>query len=178
MRYDPVAYWRKRGRTFEAEARGHTDWGGENEPLMALLRTLRFGSVLEVGCGFGRVAELILAERPEVRYTGLDVSQRLVESARRRLPRQEFIRADLATYRTPWTWDLVLSVLCLGHILPNDVAGVVARMRGWAARDLVIVEWDETGKATDYQFAHDYRDLLPDAHRTPIGDLSIYHLAR
>jgi len=176
--YRPVDYWTKRGRTFEAEALRKGEWDVETVPVYDLLSTLKFETVFEVGCGFGRVGASILKHWPEVKYTGLDVSPDLVEAARKRLPTSELICADLATFDTDRTWDLVLSVSVLGHLLPTDVGQVIERMRRWATRDLVTVDWDEVGGQTSFQFGHDYRAFYGDAAtHTPIGRLGMYHLS-
>lgn len=173
-----ATYWLERGKTFESEALAHTDWGAEDGPLMELLGELAFESVLEIGCGFGRVGEMIAQRWPDVRYTGLDVSPDLIAAAQRRLPDAEFICADLTTWDTERTWDLVLSVIVLSHIPPVQVAHTVAKVRRWARRDIVAVEWDERGKATDYEYGHHYGALFgPTATRTLIANLALYHLA-
>jgi SAM-dependent methyltransferase len=177
MVFDPAAYWVERGRGFEEEARKQGWWGAENEPLSDLLSTLEFGTVLEVGCGFGRVGANILSKWPQVKYTGMDVSPDLVAAAKRRLPDSELLVADLATWDTDRKWDLVVSVSVLGHLLPTDIKAVIAKMRRWARNDLVTIDWDEVGGRTDYQWAHDYQKLYPKrVSRTPIGRLAMYHL--
>jgi SAM-dependent methyltransferase len=175
--YRPVEYWTERGKVFEEEARNQGWWGAENEPLNDLLSTLKFETVLEVGCGFGRVGATILSKWPQVRYTGMDVSPDLVAAASLRLPDSELFVADLATWDTDRKWDLVVSVSVLGHLLPTDIKQVITKMRRWAKHDLVTIDWDEVGKQTDYQFGHDYRNLYPKrVSRTPIGRLAMYHL--
>lgn len=177
MTYSPPKYWRERGKVFEQEAQAQHWWGAENKPLLELLARLRFSSVLEVGCGFGRVGASIVAHWPYVAYTGMDVSPDLVAAAQRRIPNGELICADLATWEPDRQWDLVVSVSVLGHILPEDVAGVIRKMRRWAKRDLVTIDWDETGQSTAYQYAHPYHRLYPKrVKRTPLGRLAMYHL--
>ncbi len=68
----------------------------------------RFDSVLEIGCGEGHQT-VHLADLAE-RITGLDVSEKAIERARRRLPEAEFLVGDLANQ--PWVdevgrYDLV-----------------------------------------------------------------------
>ena len=185
--YSPPAYWSKRGKTHEAEALRDGWWAAENPELIALLDTLEFSTVLEVGCGFGRVGAFLLAHYPDITYTGFDISPDLVNGARKRLPGAEIFRADLATWDTHRTWDLVLGVSVLGHLLPKDIAGVIAKLRRWATRDIVTIDWNEVGGQTAYQYGHHYRELYgPDAvakpdlgqHRRDPGDgrLSMWHV--
>lgn len=159
--YSPPAYWTERGRGYEQEAVREGWHDVENEPVLRLLDGLDFASVLEVGCGFGRVGRAILHHWPTVQYTGLDVSPDLIAGARRLLPAAELVTADLATWEPApgRQWDLVVAVSVLGHLLPADIFGVLTCMHGWAARALVHVDWNEIGASTDYQYGHDYQAI-------------------
>ena len=176
--YSPVEYWTERGRNYEQECRERGWWDIENAPLIGLLETLEFATVLDVGCGFGRVGASILRRWPNVRYTGIDVSPDMIEAARRRLPGAELIVGDLATWESARSWDLVVSVSVLGHLLPEDIAGVIAKLRRWAVKDLIAIDWDEVGASTAYQYGHDYLHLYGDALRslTPYGRQSVFHV--
>lgn len=178
MTYSPPDYWTDRGRGYEQEAVREGWHGVENQPVLELLDTLEFESVLEVGCGFGRVGNAVLARRPGIAYTGLDVSPDLIEGARRILPPSaELICADLATWDADRQWDLVLSVSVLGHLLPSDIARVLAKMKRWARNDVVHVDWNEIGGQTTYQYGHDYQ-LIHGGKATeiPYGRQTIFHV--
>lgn len=168
MTYSPPTYWTERGRVYEQEAVERGWWATQNEPVLALLDRLEFASILEVGCGFGRVGAQVMSRHPDIAYTGLDVSPDLIDGARRLLPDAELICADLATWNTDRQWDLVLSVSVLGHLLPQDIGTVLAKLRRLARRDLVHVDWNEVGKSTEYQYGHPYRALHGDAKVTEI----------
>jgi len=178
--YDPVTYWQARGRTLEAEARGKGWWGSLDFPLTDLLRTLRPpASVLDVGCGYGRLAAQVRQLWPRASYTGLDVSADLAAATQLRVPDAEVVCADLVAWEADRTWDLVLAVSVLGHLLPTDVPDVIDKLRDFAKRDLIIMDWDDAGARTPYQFGHDYRALLPDAERTLVTPaMAIYHVRR
>jgi SAM-dependent methyltransferase len=175
---DPAVYWAERGKTFEREAHDQGWWGREDPIIADMLRRLHFTSVLDVGCGFGRVGSWIEEIKPDARYTGLDVSPDLIQGARHRLSKAELICADIRTFETHRHWDLVLAVSTLGHLRPLEIGPALDKLRRWAIRDLVTIDWDETGQSTGYQFAHDWRKLYgPDVERIPIGRQSLYHVA-
>lgn len=176
MTYDPPTYWTERGQHWEDEARRKGFWDAENPPLLELLDVLEFDSVLDVGCGFGRVGASILSRWPGVRYTGIDVSPDLIDGARKRLPSAELIVADLAQFDTDRRWDLVLSVSVLGHIRPEDVGPLIERMRRWARHDVIHIDWNEVGASTPFQFGHDYRALHGPAVEVPMGRQTLFHL--
>lgn len=57
-------------------------WGGAVVDRLALSGD---ETVLDCGCGIGRVTELLLERRPKGRVLALDVSRTMLEEARRRL---------------------------------------------------------------------------------------------
>lgn len=158
--FDSGAYWAKRGKVYEKQAIKGGWWDGEQEGIPELLATLEFASVLEVGCGFGRVGASIKRHWPEVEYTGIDISADLVAAARKRLPGSGIVLGDMVTYNPNRQWDLVLAISSLSHIPPEDIGGVVRKLKRWARRDIVVVDWNQVGGQTAYQFGHDVAALL------------------
>lgn len=177
--YVPAEYWAERGRTYEAEARERGWWDAEDAPLIELLGTLTFESVLEVGCGYGRVGAAILRHFPKVKYTGLDISVDLLSGTAKRLPQAELILADLAYFDIDRQWDVVVAANTLGHIRPEDLPRVWAKMERWARRDIIHIDWNEVGKRTAYQYGHSYRELHgPADAEIPMGATTLFHLPR
>ena len=86
-------------------------------------------SVLDVGCGSGRIGEFVL-EAGAARYLGIDFSEPMIELARARLERFadriELVTDDFLTSAVAGTFDVVLA-LGLFDYLPNPDA-FVARM--------------------------------------------------
>jgi SAM-dependent methyltransferase len=186
--FSPKAYWSKRGQVYEQQAIDGGWWDGEQEGIPDLLATLTFSSVLEVGCGFGRVGASIKAHWPEVEYTGIDISPDLVNAAQKRLPDSEIIEADMVIWNPDRRWDLVLAISSLSHIPPEDIFGVVRKLLAWARRDIVVVDWNQIGGKTAYQHGHDIAALLgPRTKRVSVrgpgqtpedGRMAMWHLPR
>lgn len=173
-----MTYWAERGKTFEAEATAR-GWDRAEEPALTdLLATLQFESVLDVGCGFGRVGQGLVEARPWLRYVGMDVSPDLVMAAQRRLPGREIVCADLVTWQDDRLFDLVLAVSVLSHIRPEAVEGVIAKLWQAARHDLVVLDWDNVGAETPYQWGHDFGSLFAsELHCSKrLGALSLWHL--
>ena len=76
---------------------------------------LRSGErVLDIGCGNGRASERIT---PDIDYTGIDNSERLVEIAKKRYPNREFIVADaLDLPFSDHDFDRVYAIGLIHHI--------------------------------------------------------------
>jgi tRNA (uracil-5-)-methyltransferase TRM9 len=103
--------------------------------------------VLDIGCGNGRVATLLGRQRRGVTYVGVDVSEEMIDSARRRAQSAEFVVADIT--RPDWTdcllapqadepgqagsqpgrraFDCVLMLAVLHHIPGGDVRERIMR---------------------------------------------------
>jgi trans-aconitate 2-methyltransferase len=79
-------------------------------------------TVLDAGCGSGRVTELLLDRLPRGRVIGVDASQDMVAHARRRLSeRSRFLVADLAELELDEQVDAVFSNAVF-HWVPNHEA--------------------------------------------------------
>ena len=61
----------------------------------------------DLGCGPGNSTELIVRRFPDAEVVGLDTSEAMLESARRRLPGVTFAAADAATWTPERAPDLV-----------------------------------------------------------------------
>lgn len=75
------------------------------------------GKVLDLGCGGGKLAHLIAAARPGVPVVGLDSSEPMIQTARRRwvLPNLEFRVGSIEASEASAEFDLVLTVLSFHH---------------------------------------------------------------
>lgn len=53
-------------------------------------------SLLDVGCGIGLLGEYCIKENIEIEYHGLDISKRMLEYCRQRIPNGNFILGDIS----------------------------------------------------------------------------------
>ena len=154
MPASPTAPQRVRKR-FTDRAHQFDDLYEDERPLVRLLRPGLFRrrqlavetvrsysqpSVLDVGCGSGRIGELAL-EAGASRYVGIDFSAPMLELAQSRLdrfgPRASLIRDDFLTAQIDGAFDVVLA-LGLFDYLPNPEA-FVQRMFEHCAPDGAVV---------------------------------------
>jgi tRNA (cmo5U34)-methyltransferase len=73
-------------------------------------------SVLELGTGTGETAVRILTRNPGARWTGIDPSAAMLESARERLPDADLRLQRLEDPLPEGPFDLVVSVLAVHHL--------------------------------------------------------------
>lgn len=106
--------------------------------------------VLDVGCGTAEVGGYVVARGG--RYTGLDVSPRMCDLARRRLPDAAILQADLA-HGLPVpdaSFDLAVALGCL-EFTPDPLACVQALTRALrpGGRLLAVLELCGPGRCGD-----------------------------
>jgi len=96
-----------------------------------LLEALPPGArVLDLGCGAGVPTARRLSERYEV--TGVDISGRQIELARRNAPDARFIRADMAALDfPPGSFDAVVAFYSIVHVPRGEHAGLLRRISSW-----------------------------------------------
>lgn len=87
-------------------------------------------SVLDLGCGTGIPTARALAERFTV--TGVDLSVRQLETARRNVPGATFVHGDLATVDFPvGSFDGIASLYAISHVPRDEHEDVFRRVFGW-----------------------------------------------
>jgi trans-aconitate 2-methyltransferase len=100
-------------------------------PARDLLNAVPLASaatVVDIGCGPGNSTELLAARYPGASLTGLDSSSDMLVAARQRLPRANFIEADIAIWKPAVTVDLMFANAVFQWV-PDHLA-VVARLIG------------------------------------------------
>lgn len=83
--------------------------------------------VLEIGCGVGTQTELLALDVRDGKVTALDLSERSIEVARKRLkafPNVELVCANAVTHELSGQYDLILLPDVLEHI-PSEHHGVL-----------------------------------------------------
>ena len=109
------------------------------------------GTVLDAGCGSGRLAVLIARRRPDLHVRGVDLERGMVEVAARRAEQEnlasrvQFIAADLADLPLPDdSVDLIVSTASLHH---------------WADVDAVIASLGQVLRPGGQMWIYDFRPV-------------------
>lgn len=171
--------YRLLGRAFwEFRARGVDRLYGsslaDTGALEAVLLARRPRSVLEVGCGAGRLVPVY--ERAGVkRVVGTDIAERALAIARDRHANHTFVRAPADRMRLDERFDLVVAVRVLQHLDPSTVERALASTT--RLTDALFLQEAKSGRGHLYLFVHDYDRLLGALGFEPVevrGDAAFY----
>jgi len=81
--YHPNEYWEKRGKVYQKEFVSSKGLELQEKILVDYLKGIHFESVLEIGCGFGRITNKILSNFPEKKYVAIDLSEDQINNAKK-----------------------------------------------------------------------------------------------
>ena len=107
------------GRTYDRVGTPQAEWG---RAVLGRLPLRGDETVLDAGCGSGRVTEMLLERLPEGRVIAVDGSASMIEAARERLadrPNVEFLVQDLLALDVPPV-DAILSTATFHWILDHE----------------------------------------------------------
>jgi trans-aconitate methyltransferase len=176
--YDPLTYWD------EAEAMRWPDHDYQEQVILETLANIGPTSLLDVGCGEGRIGQLLIDRMPGLAYTGIDLSERRLQVARRSMPTAELVHSTLHGHRPSRRWDVVLSVEVLMHIQPPYLRSALRRMWELTRYVMVLVEWTDPlprhHQAASHNFLHRYRPQLRmgKVEEIPVGRQTMYVVSR
>jgi len=124
----------------------------EREHYLQVLFDLvpRGSPTLDVGCGNGIPMTVRLAERYEV--TGIDISNRQVERARRNVPLARFICSDMVSADLPGrSFNGVFAAYSIIHVPRELHAGLLQAFHGWLKPGgALVATMSAKGRETDY----------------------------
>jgi SAM-dependent methyltransferase len=141
------------GRAYQARFDALAAQGVDVHGEATLVRALGPGSVLDAGCGTGRVA--IELARHGIEVVGVDADASMIAQARRSAPDLEWVQADLAGLDLGRTFDVVVLAgnvplfcpepyrpalvgSCAAHVAPGG-----AMVAGFQLdRGYTLAEWD------------------------------------
>lgn len=129
-------YWEQ--RYFSGMNSGAGSRGEEVEFKIDHLKGLYFKTVLDIGCGDGYFYERLKLKFPNVKYTGLDLSQSVIEREH-----------SSGTWKVIENWDfddtadLVLCIDVLFHIInEDDYQRVIEKLKNIKCKYLVISQYN------------------------------------
>jgi SAM-dependent methyltransferase len=171
--YNPSEYWHERGKIYKKNFRYDKNKRLQEEFLIAHLNNISgsFKSVLELGCGFGRITQLLLSNYNNIsEYLAVDISPDQIENAKSllsssKLPHQvklDFLVSDIQSLRLDKEYDLVLLSEVLLHILPEDIDSIIKKLITLSKKHIINIDWYEDNppkSQASHNFIHQYETL-------------------
>ena len=119
MSYNPSEYWHERGKKYKENFRYDKSKRLQEEFLITHLNGISgsFKSVLELGCGFGRITQLLLTNYSNItEYLAVDISPHQIENAKTLLSstkltsqvKLDFLVSDIQSLKLDNQYDLVI----------------------------------------------------------------------
>jgi trans-aconitate methyltransferase len=164
--YDPAEYWLKRGKIYQSSFVYNQKFRAQEKSLLNHIKGLSFNTVLEVGCGFGRITKQILENFPDIGYTAIDLSPDQIENAKRFVNNSKvnFAVSDIQSFSSVNKFDLVLAVEVLLHIKLEDINSTISKLLSLTNKYFVHVDWHEEITPPEYTtdsycFMHDFDEI-------------------
>jgi cyclopropane fatty-acyl-phospholipid synthase-like methyltransferase len=189
MRYVPNEYWYERGKRYREEFRPNEKSALQEKILLHYLINISlsssFSTVLELGCGFGRITKLLLSNFPDIQeYTAIDLSSDQIENAkefvRSVIGTKEhnpltFIVSDIQSFQNDKKYDLVISAEVLLHILPSEIEQVMNKIVNMSNEHVINIDWYQRKaprNVAPHNFIHQYEKI----YRSMPAVLDIYRI--
>ena len=173
MSYNPSEYWHERGKVYKKNFRYDKNKRLQEEFLITHLNGISesFKSVLELGCGFGRITQLLLTNYSNItEYLAVDISPDQIENAKSLLSstklsnklKLDFLVSDIQSLKSDKEYDLVILSEVLLHILPTEIDSVIKKLITLSKKHIINIDWYEEHpprKQASHNFIHQYEEL-------------------
>lgn len=164
--FDPVAYWQANGPALSPPDSDSPEQAAVRKLMTSLLDEFRetIHTVIDVGCGQGRLAAWLKQELPEAIYTGVDLGESQLLGTGKVRPDGSFYLSRLQDFKPGLQWDLVLCSEVLLHIPPSEIQQAVDNLLAITGKYLITVDWTRPlGQGISiapWNWLHDYDSLL------------------
>jgi SAM-dependent methyltransferase len=183
--YSPKDYWIEQGKVYKDNFRYNNKFELQERLLVEYLTNNIFTSsnsegkpvklsVLEVGCGFGRITRLLLEHfnNSITKYVAVDMSPDQINNAKRYVNETgkdeilKFFVSDIQSLNSidvsKERYDLVLACEVLLHVLPSEIDQVIRQLTDLSSKHVVNVDWYEEEapkKIAPHNFIHQYEKI-------------------
>lgn len=107
--------------------------------IFGLIERRPFKSLVEVGCGDGRIISEIQKRHLECRFVGIDYSPRAIAFAKAFNPNVDFRVVDVTAESPKEVFDVVLLSEVLEHIHPKDIPDFMISLRDLMHQDSLLI---------------------------------------
>jgi SAM-dependent methyltransferase len=173
--YNPSEYWNERGKVYKKNFKYDESKRLQEEFLIEYLNSINgsFKSVLELGCGFGRITKLLLTNFNNINeYLAVDLSPDQIENAKNyvyssvKKPntglKLDFMVSDIQSLNPEKKYDLVVLSEVLLHILPTEIDSIIKKLLTLSNKHIINIDWYEDTpptKQAPHNFIHQYETI-------------------
>lgn len=162
--YEPYQYWYESGKTYQNKFTYSEDFKLQEKIFLNVLKEMSFESVLEFGCGFGRMTKLVLENFPIKKYVAFDLSPHQIENAKKNCSSFEvdFQVSTVQDFRYKEKFDLVFGSEVLLHIKPIDIKKNVKHLLDFARENMLNIDFfpiDTPDILAKHNFIHSYEKI-------------------
>ncbi|MGG3797980.1 class I SAM-dependent methyltransferase [Metabacillus fastidiosus] len=103
-------------------------------------------NILDIGAGTGLFSSFIKEKYPKAKITLIDISEKMLESAKNRFkddPNIDYIIADYTDYKFEEKYDLVISSLSIHHLNDNDKQDLYHKIFSILKEDGIFINADQ-----------------------------------
>ena len=183
--YNPIPYWREAGKTYYQDFKNNDVYFNQEVKLLEYLgdvapnKSPAFESVLELGCGFGRITKVITDTFIIGEYVAVDVSPEQLSHVKvDEEVNLKLIESDIRSFTSRRKFDLVIAVEVLMHQLPSEVESIIAKMKSLSKKHVMSLDYycEENVELAPHNFNHDYPSLYgPNVTMKRIGEQALFH---
>ncbi len=87
-------------------------------------------AILDVGCGPGINAKILLSKNSRYDITGLDLSPEMITLARRNVPGARFMVADMRFLELTERYDAIIAAFCIVHLSDTETTELLQTLSG------------------------------------------------
>jgi len=170
-KYNPLNYWEKRGKVYYDQFTYDDNTQREETSLVNYLKTISFESVLEYGCGFGRITKLLLDNFDIKQYKAFDLSPHQIDNAKKLCNNYDvdFTVSSIHDFVDSKTYDLVIGVEILMHVPPALINSEIEKLSMFSKKYMVNVDFYEdlsNTKLAKHNFLHQYATIYNQLAKT------------
>lgn len=173
QKYNMRQYWEKEGKEHPNDRsklvrflKGVNKINKLQEKMLPdIIYSLKPKSVLEIGCGWGRMTKIVSTIPSIYNYVAIDISSdRIFECQKdNHIPNVNFIQCDFMEQNFPFKYDLVFASEVLMHIPPNMIQEFINKMASLSLHNIVSLDYYDTSlnpkKLYRHNFNHKYFQL-------------------
>ena len=184
-KYENEKFWNNFGKNYyEKYEKNKKEWVKEQEILLVdHLKEYEFDSVLEFGCGYGRLTKVLCENFSIKTYNAFDLVPEQIENAKKYCKDLDvqFKVSSINDFKSTEKFDLVVGPEILLHIEPNDIEFVIKKMSSFANKFFMATASPYNPDAIIHRgthtFYHNYKKIydivgLPQPKIIPVNDIN------